>query len=127
MNTRIHEKGPTSLAASVAPEDLQCRDYVAVLNVIHEFPSFLWCCDATAVSPDQPVRVQCVAPDGGIPLRVKAICLPFVFLKTPDGRSHTVDLRQVQLVRLHPGYAKLVWKELRRQKNARDTPVDLMF
>lgn len=127
MSARTTERDCASLAASVAPEDLQCGDYVAILNVVYEYPSFLWCCDETTVSRDKPVRVQCLAPDGGTPLRVKAICLPFVFLKTPAGRSHTVDVRQVQFVRLHADFAKLVWKNLRQQRNRRDGMDDVTF
>ena len=105
-----------TLAASVAGEDLRVGDDVAVLNEIHEFPSFLWDCETARLAPDDVVRIQCAGRDAGMPLRVKAICLPFVFLKTPAGEHRTVDIRTVQLVRLNPRYAKLVRKELRRRR-----------
>jgi hypothetical protein len=109
------DRSPT-LASTVAPEDLKCGDYVAALNVVHEFPSFFWCCDAAGVSPHEPVRMLFRVPDAGTPLRIKAICLPFVFVKPPRLPAVTLDVRQVQLVRLNRGYAHVVWNELRKQK-----------
>ena len=107
---------PISLAASVAPEDLQRGDYVAVASVIHEFPSFFWCCDAEGVSPDEVVRIQTLPPDAGSPLRIKAVCLPFVFVKSPHGEVQSMDVRQIRFVRLRRRYAKTAWKALRNQK-----------
>lgn len=110
--TATHEdKNVSRLAASVAPEDLNCGDYIAALNVIYQFPSFLWCCDSSAVEPGEPVHVQFRAPGAGTPLKIKAICLPFVFVKLPNGSTQTLDVRQVQFVRLAPEYAKAVWKD----------------
>ena len=116
MTTNFSTTDKTSLAASVAPEDLRCGDFVAVLNEILECPSFFWC-DLVGSAPDQLVRLRTCASEGGTPLKIKAICLPFVFLKSPDGFSQTVDVRQVELVRLNKRYAKIVWKEHRKQQS----------
>ncbi len=110
----IRENGRSpGLAACVAPEDLNCDEYVAILNVVREFPSFMWCCDSSSVPPDEPVRIQFRAPDTGTPLKIKAICLPFVFVKSPSGIAQTLDVRQTQFVRLNSDYAAAVWKELK--------------
>lgn len=110
----IHEdQGISRLAALVAPEDLNCGDYIAALNVVYQFPSFLWCCDSSAVEPDEPVQVQFRAPGAGTPLKVKAICLPFVFVKLPNGTKQTLDIRHFQVVRLVREYAQEVWKALK--------------
>jgi hypothetical protein len=111
-----------TLAASVAGEDLCVGDDVAILNEIHEFPSFFWSGCETSVAPHEPVRIQSMARDAGTPLRVQAVCLPFVFLKTPIGKPRTVDIRRVQLVRLDASYARLVRKELRRKRPRRTPP-----
>lgn len=111
--------GEIKLAASVAGEDLCVGDDVAILNQILEFPSFLWDYDAAILSPHEWVRIPRAARGAGTPFRVRAICLPFVFLKAPNGKSRTVDIRQVQLVRLDKSYAKLVRKALRRRKSPR--------
>jgi hypothetical protein len=108
---RTNDLGP-QLASCVAPEDLNCGDYVAVLNVIHEFPSFLWCCESASIEPDQPVQVKFKDSKSGLPLKIKAICLPFVFVKSPKGVTRTMDVRRTQFVRLNSDYAKVVWKEM---------------
>ena len=103
-----------TMASTVAPEDLRRGEFVAVLNRIYEAPSFLWPC-TESLAPDEPVRIRWRTREGGLPLKVSAICLPFVFLKTPKGRYRSIDVRQVDLVRLNGEYARFVWKQLRRQ------------
>ena len=90
------------VAASVAAEDLRRGDYVAVLSVIYEYPSFLWCCDSAALPHDELVRVQYTDVNDGRLLKIKAICLPFVFAKEPRGAYRTLDLRSCRVARLRP-------------------------
>lgn len=117
MKTVESDCDEVSLAKCVSPEDLHCGDYVAILNTIYEFPSFLWCCDDGTVRPDEPVRIQFSAPNDGLPLKIKAICLPFVYVRLPNGTSQTIDVRQNQLVRVTARYAKLVRKKTKRIQN----------
>jgi hypothetical protein len=112
MKTTRPNTGMPQLSAVVAPEDLNCGDFVAALNVIYQLPSFMWGCDSS-IPPDEPVLVQFRAPNAGMPLKIKAICLPFVFVKSPNGNSQTMDVRQTQFVRLQTEYAEHVWKELK--------------
>lgn len=104
-----------SLAALVAPEDLRHGDFVTILNVTRHLPSFLWCCAENSLDPHEPVRLQCPSPEGGIPFKVKAICLPFVFLHSPTGEGRRMDIRQIQLVRLDVHYAEYVWRQMKKQ------------
>jgi hypothetical protein len=98
------------LARVVSGEDLNIGDDVAVLNESIEFPSCFWDCDFGALSPYEPVRVRYSSRNPGVPYRVEAICLPFVFLKSPDKTHRTIDTRLVQLVRLSGEYARCVRK-----------------
>ena len=116
MTTHGITKSETKVARSLAPEDLRCGDFVAILSETREY---LWSCDTHAMPPSQPVRLQWQAWDGGTPLKVKAICLPFVFVRTPRGKHQTLDIRQCQLVRLDPDYAKLVCAKSRRRNGRR--------
>jgi hypothetical protein len=100
-------------AATVAGEDLACGDYVALLNEMIDFPSFLWNVCDVSLSPHELVRLRVIPATAGYPLRVIAICLPFVYAKTPGGETVTIDGRRAQLVRLHRKCAKAIWKELR--------------
>jgi hypothetical protein len=79
----------------------------------------MWCHDSQLLAPNEPVRVQWRPDDGGTPLKVKAICLPFVFAKAPSGDRRILDMRQCRLARLSSGYARSVWKALKRQKKPR--------
>lgn len=117
MKTKTSFPDIASVAATVAPEDLRCGDDVAVLNEIREYPSFFWCDDCAPARDSEIVRVVWQSRDGGVPLQVEAICLPFVFVKGIDGDYQSLDVRQVQLVRLQCAYAKLVRKALRRQRH----------
>jgi hypothetical protein len=116
MKTETSPSCEPGLAAMVAAEDLHCGDMVALLNETYEYPSFLWCSDSQLAPPEQPVRIPWRSPDAGIPLRVKAICLPFVFVQDAAGGYRTLDVRQCQLVRLRRDYARLVWRKLRKQR-----------
>jgi hypothetical protein len=113
MSSNTSTADRTALASILAPEDLRCGDYVAVLDEIVEVPSWLWCDSST--DAESTKRFRCRAEDGGVPLKVKAICLPFVFVKSAQRQNRTIDVRQYQLVRLDRHYARTVWKQLRRQ------------
>lgn len=116
VNTEFSTDHETALAAMIAPEDLRSGDYVSLLNEVIEFPSWLWNCDTQLAPGSEIVRVQLRARDGGTPLKVKAICLPFVLLKTPKGKYRTVDVRGCQLVRLSLDYARCAWIAMRKKR-----------
>jgi hypothetical protein len=100
-------------AATVAGEDLACGDYVSLLNETVEFPSFLWDASGVDLSPHELVRLKVIPDTAGHPLKVMAICLPFVYARLPGGDVATLDTRRTQLVRLNRKCAKAIWKELK--------------
>jgi hypothetical protein len=114
MTTLKHTSHDGQLAKTLAGEDLRQGDVVAILDVIQEYPSFLWCDDPHVLPPHEPVYVRCRGQHTGKPLKVKAICLPYILVKTPKGRHKTLDLRQCRLVRLGDGYARTAWKRFRK-------------
>lgn len=103
-------------ASTVAGEDLACGDYVSVLNETVDLPSYLWDCCGGSLSPEELVRIRLIPESAGQPLRVIAICLPFVYAKTARGETAILDTRRMRLVRLDRSCAKLVWKELRHER-----------
>ena len=113
MKTQAASQLEPSAAMTIAGEDLACGDYIALLNETVDFPSFLWDACGASLSPHELVRLRVVPSNAGYPLRVIAICLPFVYAKTPGGETTTIDTRRTQLVRLHRKCAKVIWKELR--------------
>ena len=94
-------------------EDIACGDFVALLNETVDVPSYLWDFSGTSLSPHELVRLKLIPGDAGQPLRVIEICLPFVYAKSPNGETTTIDIRRLQLVRLDRKCAKAVWKKLR--------------
>jgi hypothetical protein len=109
------------VSRSLAAEDLRCGDFVAILHEITEWPSFFWCCaDPQLLPPEELVRLVTRSSDAGTPLKVKAISLPFVFVRKPCGGHLTLDVRQHRLVRLSAEYARAVWKVMGKQGSSRD-------
>jgi len=108
-----------STAALVAPEDLRCGNFVAILSEIVELPSFLWL-DWDRTHRGEPVRMRRIPLTSGLPWKVRAICLPFVFVESPYGKWETFDSRRAQLVRLKKSYAKTVWKKLSAERSGKN-------
>lgn len=107
----------TSLAKSLAPEDVHVGDYVTVLHETYDFPSFFWCGDAALENRAQTVIIRVVPREGnGQPLLVKAICLPFVLVKHPRKGTFSIDVRCQQLARLDRNYAGRVWETMKNRK-----------
>jgi hypothetical protein len=100
----------SALAKSLAPEEVRVGDFVAVLHVTYELPSFYWCAESFRIPYDQPVRLQLLPSDTESPLKVRSICLPFVLVKSSDGSHRTLDMRRHRLARLSRRFAKMVWK-----------------
>ena len=108
----------SKLAKTLAPEEICAGDYVARLYEIKEFPSWFW---EDGICPDREelVRIQYTPEDGGIPLKVKSVCLPFVLVKDPRAQRFTLDVRQVKLARLDREFAKMAWNMLRAPRTKR--------
>ena len=100
----------TALARSLAPEEIRAGDYVTVLHEICELPSFFWDCDSALTRRDELVRMQLVPKNGGVPLKVKSVCLPFVLVKHPSGRKRPLDVRQCRREKLDQTYAEAAWR-----------------
>ena len=99
-----------TLAKSLAPEEICPGDYVTLLHEVYELPSYLWFDDAAMSSRDELVRIQLVPECGGVPLKVKSVCLPFVLVKHPTGQQQTLDVRRAKLARLDTKFARVAWK-----------------
>lgn len=106
----------TSLVKALAPEDIRTGDFVTPLHEVLEFPSFFWLADSSLMPPDELVRLQIVSRGGGVPLKVKSVCLPFVLVKSPSGRQRTLDLRSFRLARLDREFAAKAWKARRNER-----------
>ena len=112
-----HRAGRTdsTTAKVLAPEDVCAGDYVALLQVVHEIPSFLWCGEIGMMRPEEPVRVPIIPNNGGVPLRVRSVCLPFILVKGPSGALRNLDVRRHRLARLDRTHARAAWKACKKR------------
>jgi hypothetical protein len=120
MKTIPPQTETPTLAQTVAGEDLQIGDYIAVLTQVSEVPSFLWGrCDQTW-DRDLMLRVKFIPPEAGQPCKVIGLCLPFVYITRPHGGVGSLDLRLIQIVRLDRECARHIWQRLRKHKTTPD-------
>ncbi len=54
-----------------------------------DVPSYMWQCGEASLTPHAMVRLKFIPNQGGQPLRVIAICLPFVYAKSAGGSLTT--------------------------------------
>ncbi len=113
MKTQSLEKDDVTVAATVAPEDLTEGDDIAILNYVVEFATYHWHGYAFESNADlsQLVHIKYTNNDG-LPLKVRAICLPYLLVESIDKTHRTIDVRLNQLVRVSKDYASAVRKEL---------------
>jgi hypothetical protein len=105
----------STTAKVLAPEDVRAGDYVALLQVVREIPSFLWCGGIGTMRPEEPVRIPLIPNNGGVPLRVRSVCLPFILVKTPSGDLRHLDVRSYRLARLDRAHARAAWKACKKR------------
>lgn len=109
-------RGATSLAKSLAPEEIRRGDYVTALHVVSEWPSWYWDDDDALHPRDELVRIRSVPCDEAEPLEVVSVCLPFVLVKTPQREGKVLDVRRMRLARLDRSFAKRARRELQRRE-----------
>lgn len=109
---------PTKTIQTIGPEDLRPDDYVTVTHTTYEFVSPFG--DYSFRRTLEPVRVTCIPPTAGAPLRVVEACVPFVLVRDADGRHQTLDLRRHRLVRLDADYGRRAFKRLRKGSTGAD-------
>jgi len=106
----------STLAKSLAPEDVRVGDFVTQLHEIREWPAFFWFCDSTYEQREELLRIRLLPEKSGIPLKVEAVCLPFVLVKPAKGKPFTLDVRRSRLARLSRDYARIAWKSHKKKK-----------
>lgn len=110
---------PATLAKALAPEDVRPGDYVTPLDEVAEVPSFYWDCDEAMLPRAELVRIRFLPAGGGVPLKVKGVCLPFVLVKHACGQRETLDVRRCRLARLNRTYAAAAWKAYKKKGSAK--------
>lgn len=109
----------TSIAHRVAPEDLRRGMYVAVLSITHELLP-LFCESAWLFERSEPCRMA-FWPDAEEtgPVKIIAVCLPFVLVKEAQGRVRTMDVRRHRLAVVTEEFGRTCFKRVRAVREAR--------
>jgi hypothetical protein len=116
---RRADSADSKTAKVLAPEDVRAGDFVALLQVVEEIPSYCWFGGISTSRPDEPVRVPFVPKNGGVPLRVRSVCLPFILVKAPSGKQRNLDVRLSRLARLDRAHARAAWKACKKRHRNR--------
>ncbi|MFK7736093.1 MAG: hypothetical protein AB8B50_08705 [Pirellulaceae bacterium] len=93
-------------ARPLAPEDIAVGDCVVVSDSTYEFPSFYWCGSELNDFGGEPLVRLTYQNTMPKPLKVKAICFPYVLCTTLKGRRRLIDLRRNELRRLSKRFVK---------------------
>ena len=88
----------------LAPEDIAPGLFIAVTAIVHEVVP-PWLIGAVPGDPAPVFRIPCIGCADGDPLRVLAVCIPFVMAEDAKGNVQTLDTRQHTLARLDEMYA----------------------
>ncbi|QDT38203.1 hypothetical protein [Stratiformator vulcanicus] len=115
MNATVAKCDQSTLAATVAGEDIVRGDFVTVLDETYDMPTSCWLGSDPSLSDNNVVKVNMIPQDAGTPRKVTGVCLPFVYTKTIYGGLDTLDTRRQRLVRLDYRCARQVWKKARKQ------------
>jgi hypothetical protein len=111
---RCHDATAPTLAKALAPEEIRPADFVAVLHEIVEWPSWFWCDDAPFGAREEIVRICTIPREAAAPLKVRAVCLPFVLVRASNRREYTIDVRRHRLARLDATFARAARQACRR-------------
>jgi hypothetical protein len=107
--SRVNMGNELNVARSLAPEDLEVGQYVAITAVVHEV--YLCAQLERGYGPYEPVRLVCTECSDGAPLKVLAVCIPFVLVADGDGQRRPLDIRRHRLARLPKEYARKALKK----------------
>jgi hypothetical protein len=102
------------ITKTLAPEDIRVGAYVTVLQTISEFlPHMLCVDDGIRQRSVEPVRVRWLPCEPTPPMKVKAVCLPHVFVRCPNREHRTLDVREQIIGEVPRDYAQTVVDAIR--------------
>lgn len=88
----------------LAPEDIAPGLFIAITGKYDEVMPY-WLFDSVPARGVEYLRVPSIDCADGEPLRILAVCLPFVLTEEADGRTRTLDIRQHMLASVDEMYA----------------------
>ena len=112
-----------TVSRRLAPEDIQVGNFVTILQQVLELPTFLWLGETAAVDRERPVAYRHTPANSGEPLKVLAVCLPFVYVENTSGEPATLEVRRSELAELPASYVEVIRRKRKKiiAKAARKT------
>ena len=115
------EKTEIQMARLIAPEDIVRGQYLVIMGEIEEIEPF-FCTSDLLEKQSLPIRYERMC--GYIePIRVLAVCVPFILIRYVTGQVRSLDCRQTRFARVDAAYGQLVWRAHRtlskRKKKAK--------
>jgi len=106
-----------TVSRTLAPEDIRAGMYIAVLN--ERKTTWPWFLTAEDIFYDRvkPFVCSVIPTEGGKPLRVIEVCLPFVLIENERGQTKTLDVRTSSLVQMSDRYGR---ESFRRATESRE-------
>ena len=100
----------------VGPEDIRPGDYLTVTHATYEFIPFGCTPDYDPDAEVKTKRVTFIPDEAGQPLKVVAVCPPFVLVKSMDKQRGSLDLRRHHVAKLSDIYGRKVFKKSKKRK-----------
>ncbi len=94
------------VAKQLRADDIRVGEYVAVLCETYEWPAVF--CSGVFDAPTVH-RATLVPNHTEDPVRIEAVCVPFVFVVDTAGKHRVLDLRRVRLARVSGGFGRAVF------------------
>ena len=107
----------SNIARNLAPEDINPGIYVSVMHVVYQHVS--WFCDPEPWQKGEPTQSLLLPDNGGRPLKVVEVCLPFVLVEKVNGKHSTLDVRRHRLALLTQRYGDAVFVRAKAKRKAK--------
>lgn len=92
----------------IGPEDVRVGDYITVTHATEEYIADT--CAYEHGRDAKPRRVTMIPEWAGYPMRVTAVCLPFVLVRLVTKSQGSLDLRRHQIAKLSRAYGRKAFK-----------------
>jgi len=102
----MEKTNQVKVARQVRPDDIRVGDYVAVLCETYEWPVF-FCGTDFGPTSQRATMIPNATED---PVRIEAVCVPFVFVVDPGGERRVIDMRRVRLARVAKRFGRAVFE-----------------
>ncbi len=103
-----------SVVRQVRADDVCVGDYVVVMHESYDFVSMSCFSDTDSMKVE---RVTVLPNQTKSPVRIEAVCVPFLMVKAVGGKRTMVDMRRVQLAQVSGRFGQAVFAAMQPKKS----------